>query len=403
AARLLAVLTSGRAARTITDEAAFRTRLRTARFQTAANVPALHFNASGLPEVSGEVSYGDIDRTMYLLGVPQQAEVEWRSLSPEQQAYLRSYVEGFNTCWRHVASAFEERFPWLNDIRGYQVTELDVLRRGIYFFRWGLVGTIRDALQALDESPGVTPDGLVMPVRDYDGASNQYVFSHEVTANGNPLLLADPHVPFKNTELQFDYLFVHAESPEFSFAGPVLTLLPAPILGAAYNATNNSCAWSLTSAGLDAFDVFSVPGNPEAGRYWSAGNPSGSLVEQQSYAVGRGLFQMRTTALGPVIAERPGRFVTVDWVERHSPGELAKWLFRMNTSAFNLAALEAALQRNGRPYGLGSLNVMATCNSRSATDPTPGYLYIPYGQVPQRGLTARDRDPSREFTNILDA
>ena len=85
-------------------------------------------------------------------------------------------------------------------------------------------------------------------ISDQNG-SNNWVVDGSLTATGYPLLAGDPHLSI--TVPSFWHV-QHIQGPQFSFIGATMPGVP----GATYYGHNGYTAWSVTTAGADAQDLF---------------------------------------------------------------------------------------------------------------------------------------------------
>ncbi|PKB82533.1 MAG: hypothetical protein BZY88_04130 [SAR202 cluster bacterium Io17-Chloro-G9] len=135
--------------------------------------------------------------------------------------------------------------------------------------------------------------------------SNNWVVDGSLSATGYPLLAGDPHLAI--TVPSF-WNVQHIQGPQFSFTGASMPGVP----GVTYYGHNGHTAWSVTTAGADAQDLFLEQiSDREPPQYLFQGQwLSAEVHEEKIWVKGQAepvVEQVIETHHGPVVSGGPGR------------------------------------------------------------------------------------------------
>lgn len=184
-------------------------------------------------------SHLDNDRFVRTMDIPGRAAAWYRQLSPAMRANLAAFAAGAN---RYVTE-HPETIP--DSLKGVlPVTPEDLLahEQKVVNFMFML------GRQA--ELPG-TMRNTPRP------ASNMWAVSGRRSASGRPLLLGNPHLPWRDLYLFFE---AHIVTPGRNFTGVALVGMPSPLIG-----FNDHVGWSHTVNTQDGADVYRLV--PSGGGY----------------------------------------------------------------------------------------------------------------------------------------
>ena len=275
-----------------------------------------------------------LDRTMRVLGLRHQAEMELATIPAPTLAMLQAYARGVNAYldahgrWSAVQFAVLGRpEPW---------TPVDSLlwgrTMGIYLSgnwqselaRVALAGTVPRRLidqlwPAQDDTPGPSaslpphrfaglagavdavlphfPDPFTLP----DTASNEWAVDGAHSTTGAPLLAGDPHLGYSTPGIWY---LARIDTPGGVLAGAFAPGVPFLVIG-----RNGRIAWTFTTTGADTQDVFSETVLPD-GRYATPDGPAAFVTRTEHIAVRDAPAEdlvVRETRHGPVVSDLASR------------------------------------------------------------------------------------------------
>jgi acyl-homoserine-lactone acylase len=266
------------------------------------------------------------ETTTWLLanGVPDRAKLWYKQQTPAFRANLDAFAKGINA----YAAAHPEAIA--ADVKQVlPVTGVDVVAHAHRLMNFIYVA-----------SPGKTI-GEGDPPEIADQGSNSWAVSPSKTANGNALLLQNPHLPWGTG--YFIYYEAHLTGPGFEIYGA--TQVGLPIVRFAFNQqmgitnTVNSMVgatnYKLTlKDGGYLFDGKVLPFKTQTSTY-KVRQANGSLVEKP--------LKIRSTVHGPVFDRKDGSTVAVRVAGLDRPKMLEQY-FDMVTAP-NFKAYETAMKR----------------------------------------------------------
>jgi acyl-homoserine-lactone acylase len=267
----------------------------------------------------------DHDRWVHTIGLPDRAAALYASRPDSVRRYLDAFADGFNAYVRahpdHVGEHVRAVLP---------VSGEDALRQGM------AVG------QLFSNARAVARQWEQRPV------SNAWAIAPQRSATGNALLLANPHLPWRDAFLFFEARW---SAPGIDAYGATLVGLPA--LGIAFN---RDLGWTHTVNTQDTEDLYRLHlddagGGPGSGYRWDEGVRAFQVDSVWIRVRGEGgapadsvLHVRRRSVHGPVVVEGEGlalalRQVESGWAETVERGlELVR--------ARTLADFEAAMARS---------------------------------------------------------
>lgn len=345
-----------------------------------------HFawDADGYITLAHAPTLSDIDKTMILVRAPQNAELEYDTMSPEDRAALVAFTDGFNHCFARSRDRWLGQYPWLDahGVADEVLRPTDVLARLNYFFRWGEVTASRGGYERLLEEPGTDPTAVDIPNPDYEGSSNEWWFDRRHMADDRTVIVADPHIPIA---LAQPYGISIRSAVGRYFGGSVVGV-PGMLFGTTLHSDGN-VSWSPTAAGPDGQDLFEV--HPVDGGYLTS-EGAVETFETERHTVGDEVFEVRTGRYGTVFGRLPSGTLLSLRSTLDRPLRTYEFIRRSNR-ATNLAELRAALTDDaGEQVGLHALNILAADNTDA--------MYLLTGRVPRRG-----GDPGMVYDGVSDS
>lgn len=183
-------------------------------------------------------SHLDSDRFVRTMGIPARAATWYRQLSPAMRANLAAFATGANRYVKEHPEAIPDSLKVVLPITAEDALahEQKVIN---FLFMLGrqveLPGTMRN-------DPRNDPPNAPRP------ASNMWAVSARRSASGRPMLLGNPHLPWRDLFLFHE---AHIVTPGRNFTGVTLVGMPSPLIG-----FNDHVGWSHTVNTQDAADVY---------------------------------------------------------------------------------------------------------------------------------------------------
>ena len=253
----------------------------------------------------------DLDRWVWLNGVPDRAKAWYAAQSPEFRSYLDAFARGINDYAKAhpdtIASEVRVVLP---------VSGVDVIGHTLRVVHYMYMGS-RERMQT--EVGGHIRDGI-------SGGSNTWAIGPAHSASGKAMLIINPHLPWGNTF--YRYMEVHLTGPDYDLYGAPQVGFPVPVVG-----FNRNLGWSRTVNPIDTVDFFGVP--VQNGQYRFDGKlraferetktikvrmPGGVLRDEK--------IEVRRTVHGPVVYEGKGFVIAMRVAGLDRPRMLEEW-FRM--------------------------------------------------------------------------
>lgn len=286
-----------------------------------------------LAEVVGEGGVGP-DRLYRRVGLMRAARNEWPHVEKEGRSVVEAYVAGVNS-YLDLGNPLPIEFDLLDYTPDHWTPEDVTGRWKLICYSQAINGQIKlgrlRMLQSLgpelfaklfpyypSDAPTIVPQGQpagerpmedilklfesahqISGLSEFNG-SNNWAVDGTLTQSDAPLIAGDPHLAI--TIPSFWYA-QHIEGPEFAFAGASMPGVP----GVSYYGHNGHTAWSMTTAGADAQDLFLEnlrDGNPP--QYLFKGKWQEATVHEEKIEVkGRSdpiIEQVVETHHGPIVS-----------------------------------------------------------------------------------------------------
>jgi penicillin amidase len=357
-----------------------------------------------LSQIIGEGGLGP-DRLYRRVGIMRAAHREWPHVEKEGRMIVEAYVAGIN-----AYLDLELPLPIEFEVLGYAPARwepTDVTGRWkLIAYSQSMNGQTKlgrlQLLKALgpkffaklfpyypNDGPTIVPPGEAAGERSmadlldlYETAhaqsgiseqngSNNWVVDGSLTATGYPLLAGDPHLAI--TVPSFWHV-QHIQGPEFSFIGASMPGVP----GVTYYGHNGYTAWTVTTAGADAQDLFLEEirdGEPPQYLFQGQWEPA-QIHEEKIWVKGQEepvVEQVLETRHGPVVSGGPGK---------RGPAVALRWSGNEVQQTFSsFIAMHAAKT----VYELMEAHRQWTSHTNKVLADTSGNIgYILSGQLPVR-------------------
>lgn len=291
------------------------------------------------------------------------AEQYDKQLSPEYRAYIEAYAEGVN--------AYAEKHPKeILHKKIFPVSAKDILV-GSHL----ITGLISYAHKPVQDIMGGKYDD-----EDVKWGSNAFAYSAKKTESGNPILVANPHLPFEGFISWYE---AHLKSNEG------LDVFGATFPGASsiFVGTNRNLGWTHTFNKLDLVDVYKLKMHPEDDLKYEYDGEWLELEERKvklkvkisflRIPVGKTTYWSKH---GFVLKSKKGDFYAIRFTGNEVINAPEQW-YRMN-KAKNFEEFKEAM------------NMIAIPRFNTVyADKEDNIYYVNYGRIPKR-------DQSRDWTKI---
>ncbi|HTH37620.1 MAG TPA: penicillin acylase family protein, partial [Pyrinomonadaceae bacterium] len=179
-------------------------------------------------------------------------------------------------------------------------------------------------------------------------ASNNWVISGKLTADGKAILANDPHLAATAPGIWY---LAHLTTPSMRVAGVTLPGVPGIILG-----HNENFAWGATNVGPDVQDLY-VETFDEQGRYKTPTGFEPAVIRKEEIKVRKTIVKPDTDTItldvvetrnGPVILEDGGKKYALKWTARNPQNSEFEAFFNLNRGK-NWEDFKSALLHYGGP------------------------------------------------------
>lgn len=264
-------------------------------------------------------SYLEDDRLLRLMGVPQRSQSWYEAQSPEFRTYLDAFIAGMNAYAERHRDKIDDEVEVVLPIRA------------------------TDVLSHTQRTIHLTFVGWVLPsmAKKWQGtASNAWAIAPSRSANGNAMLLANPHLPWSD---RFTWIEAQLTAPGINAYGA--TLVGTPMLGIAFN---DYLGWSHTVNTFDGLDVYELT-LTDGGYRWDGGSLAFETEQQiikvklEDGTLREEKLVMKQSVHGPVLAEKNGKAIAVRMTGLDQPHMFEQYWDMVR--ATNLKEFEQALER----------------------------------------------------------
>ena len=340
------------------DEASLFRAFGSAQMQSHANLLLeLMVRARGEAAAYGGAEFVASDRTVHVMGLRERGQQWYDAQTPQFRADVDAFAAGMTEWADGHRDQLDGRLAPALPIRGPDV----------------FAHVARTTFEFVAETSGCAAvfDGADRPAGRQPG-SNGWALGPSRTADGAPLLLANPHLGWSGDQLLYEAQLV---SGEVSVYGAALVGFPTISIG-----FTDKIGWTHTVNPIDACDLYQLtPAGRGGYRYDGAvrpfdtrtdtlrvRRPDGRVVEQP--------LPLRWAVQGPVVTTDDGRTAAVRITSvgaTSTPGLLQQWWDMAR--AEDLAGFRAVLDRNQLPM----FNVLYTGRDE--------HVFAAFaGQVPRR-------------------
>jgi acyl-homoserine-lactone acylase len=261
------------------------------------------------------------DRWVQTAGVPERARSWYKAQSPTFRSYLDAFATGINAYAKQNPNLIDDEVEAVLPVKAEDV--MAHLHRVLNF----------TFVVNPEEVLGLSKEKL-------QAGSNGWAIAPSHSANGNAMLLANPHLPWSDLFLWYE---AQITAPGIDAYGA--TLVGIPVLAIAFN---NNLGWTHTVNTYDGWDVYelTLAGNgyrfDEKVRNFQTKTLS-LKVKQKDGSLQKQPLLVKSSVHGPVVAEKNGKAVALRVAGLDRPGVLQQWWDMAR--AKNLAQFEKTLQR----------------------------------------------------------
>jgi acyl-homoserine-lactone acylase len=267
----------------------------------------------------------ELDRWLAVNGAPATAKAWYHRQTPAFRRYLDAFAQGMND----YAAKYPERLS--EEVRRVlPVTGLDPLQHALRLFQYSYVAS----------AARVTAAARPTPSRTEDGGSNAWAVAPSRTANGNALLLGNPHLPWSGW---YTYYEANLQAPGINLYGA--TQVGLPVLRFVFS---DHLGFNQTVNGIDGMDLYAL--TVQDGKYRFDGEwkefETGEhtlKIRQPDGAMRTETVKIRRSVHGPVVHDADGKTLAMRVTGLDRPFALEQY-WQMQT-ARNFREYGAALRR----------------------------------------------------------
>lgn len=285
------------------------------------------------------------DKEIRTYGIPDLAAQWYEEQSDLQRELLDQFAAGINDYAKHHPEAIPDHVAAVLPVKGADL--LAHTLRTIHFTfvsnpeyqieRW-LWPQPAEPVQPTNETE---PEDQAEPAQPE--GSNGWVVNSTFSASDAPMLLGNPHLPWSDRYLFYEF---HIGAPVANeFYGATLVGLPAPLLG-----FNNNLGWTLTVNTYDGSDLYELTLADDGEGYLFDGeirpfetHDQTFMVKQPDGTLRQELHLVRHSVHGPVVAEKDGNALALRVAGLDRPGMLEQWWDM--SKATSLETFETVLRR----------------------------------------------------------
>ncbi len=261
--------------------------------------------------------YFDSDEYVVKMGIPTNSLQWYDSQSPEMQSYLDAFAQGINQYIMENPDDIEEKFKEVLPISGVDI--LAHIQRTIYYHFL------------------ISPNAIAnLKTQGINATSNAWAIAPSRSLNGNSLLLANPHLPWRDL-----YLWYEAQLTAPGIDAYGAALVGMPMLSIAFN---DNLGWTLSMNNPDAADIYELT-LAENGYVYN-GEIRPFEEEKQVIKVGKIIEKevvVKKSIHGPIIAEKGNKAYALR-VAGEDKSSIMEQFFQM-AKANNLEEFETALKQ----------------------------------------------------------
>lgn len=272
--------------------------------------------------------YLESDRWVKTMGIPPRSESWYNAQELTFRKYLDAFADGINIYAQEHPDLIDDKVKVVLPITG-----VDLLAHTQRVLNFTFVVDPSSVAAVVDPSS-------VAAVNISKPGSNGWAIAPARSANGNAMLLANPHLPWSDLFLWYE---AQLNAPGINVYGAALVGIP--VLSIAFN---DHLGWTHTVNTFDGWDAYAL--TLVNGGYRFDGQVKAFETEEQTLKVKQADGTMRTEKLlikrsihGPVVKEKDGQAIALRVVGLDRPGALQEW-WDMGR-ATNLADFESALKR----------------------------------------------------------
>ena len=244
--------------------------------------------------------YVDSDRWVRVNGIPDRARTWLEQATPEERTVLEQFAAGVNAYADQHGDVID---PAMRQV--LPVTAADVLAHVQRVVHFTFVASPEMAAQAqralaASRNGGASRDGADTEVDPQQRGSNAWAVAPSRTANGNALLLINPHLPWGDL-----FTWYEAQITGGGIDAYGVSLIGMPMLNIAFN---DRLGWSFTVNTYDGADLYRLQLR-DGGYAWDGGVREFDLrrdtmrIRQDDGTVSTQVFDVVQSVHGPVIAQ----------------------------------------------------------------------------------------------------
>jgi len=269
------------------------------------------------------------DQWVRTMGIPARAQRWYAAQSSPFRSYLDAFAAGVNAYAQEHADCIDDEVAVVLPIEGVDLlAHVQRVLNFTFIVNPEQIASIQDEQRSASAIPAPTM------------GSNGWAIAPARAADGNAMLLANPHLPWSDLFLWYE---AQLTAPGIDAYGA--SLVGIPVLNIAFN---DFLGWTHTVNTHDGWDAYELTLTQGGYRFDNQTRPF--KIETQTLKVRQADGTLRTEPLtvrqsvhGPVVAAKAGKAIALRVVGLDQPGALEQWWEMARTK--NLKAFESALKR----------------------------------------------------------
>ena len=235
----------------------------------------------------------ELDRWVHVNEVPQRAEKWFAMQTPEFQKYLVAFADGMNEYATRHPEAIGAEYKQVLPIR--PVDSLTHVHRIVHF------SYVSSAARVMSPATG-------RPLNLAAQASNAWAIMPKKSANGTPMMLMNPHLPWQDW---YTYYEIQLSAPGMNLYGA--SQIGFPVLRFAFS---DYVGFTQTVNGLDASDLFNITADGDGYRFDGAKkafetSTSTIKIKQADGSLREEKMTIKKTVHGPVVWDKDGKVLAM--------------------------------------------------------------------------------------------
>jgi acyl-homoserine-lactone acylase len=283
-----------------------------------------------------------LDRWLQTNGVPERAKQWYAAQDPTFRKYIDAFARGINDYAKAHPDTIAAEDRAVLPVDGVDVVGHSL--RVVHYMYMGSMQRMRNEVNAALRNSTVAH--IPTPLeQELAGESNTWSIGPKHSANGNSMLIINPHLAWGDT--YFRYMEIHLVGPGYDLYGSPQIGFPTPV-----NGFNSHAGWGRTVNTIDTVDFYQLTVKDDKYEFdgkWKLFEHATKVIKikQPDGTMKEETLNIRRSIQGPVVYDERGMTVSMRVAGIDRPKMLEQW-FRMG-EATNLEQFKSALKMMSIP------------------------------------------------------